>query len=239
MTAPSTILITGANRGIGLGLAREFLDRGWRVFATCRDLAAADELQALARTNPTRLEVLSLEVRDEASVAALTRTVAARTTSLDVLVNNAGIQAAARAEKIGGLDLAAVSAALAVNTVAPMAVTQALLPLLRAGHQPRIVNISSGAGSMKTLNTRAHYGYSISKAALNMFVRRAAADLAPLGVTIVSVSPGWIKTDMGGAEADLTVEAATAALADTIANLSFAQNGQWLDRFGQLSEYAW
>ena len=115
-----------------------------------------------------------------------------------------------------------------------------MLPLLKRSPHARVVNISSGAGSLTHRPMkRVQPAYSISEAALNMLTQRAAQDLAPWGVITVAISPGWIKTDMGGANADLSVEEATAALATTIENLQAQHNGLWVDRFGQPSEYAW
>lgn len=235
----STVLITGANRGIGLGLARQFAGRGWHVLAACRSPEKAEELLALARTSSQRVDILRLDVGDAASLDAWRDEVNKRLTRLDVLVNNAGVHPGVRTEKMGAIDLAAIEAALAINALAPIAVTQALLPLLRTGRNPRVVNISSGAGSMKAVATHVHYGYAMSKAALNMFVRRSALDLGPEGVTSVAISPGWIRTDMGGADAEVALDEGTAALAATIEALTPAQNGQWLDRFGRVSDFAW
>jgi NAD(P)-dependent dehydrogenase (short-subunit alcohol dehydrogenase family) len=115
---------------------------------------------------------------------------------------------------------------------------QAVLPLLRQSLNPRVVNISSGAGSLAHNSAqRPQPAYCLSKAALNMLTRRAARDLTD--VTVVSISPGWIRTDMGGADAKLGVTEAATALAETIEQLNQTHSGQWLDRFGQPSEYAW
>jgi NAD(P)-dependent dehydrogenase (short-subunit alcohol dehydrogenase family) len=238
MNAPGTILITGANRGIGLGLTGHFLTRGWRVLAACRRPAEATELAKLARAHEARCEVLTLEVRDAASVAALGASLLGRKEPLDVLVNNAGINPAPRDTGVDGVSVELVSEALDTNLLGALRVLQAALPALRRSASPRIVNISSGAGSLAHNSaTRPQPAYCISKAALNMLTRRAARDLP--GITVVSVSPGWIKTDMGGADAELGLHEATGALAQTIETLQPAQSGQWLDRFGQPSPYAW
>lgn len=237
MKTAGTILITGANRGIGLGLAREFVQRGWRVFGGCRRPGEAAEL---ARLEPARVELVALDVGDEAGVRAALARVAQRTDRLDVLVNNAGINPAPREAGVADVPVANVAAALDVNVLGALRVLQAALPLLRRGTRPRLVNISSGAGSL-TRNSvspaRPQPAYAISKAALNLLTRSAARDLP--GITVVSVSPGWIRTDMGGPEAALGVEEAAAALAATIEKLEPPQTGQWLDRFGNPSEYAW
>jgi NAD(P)-dependent dehydrogenase (short-subunit alcohol dehydrogenase family) len=239
MTAAGTILITGANRGLGLGLARAFLARGWRVLAACRRPDAAADLAGLRSEHPDSLTLHPLDVTEPRSVDALAAALTVEPAKLDVLVNNAGIHPGERTEGVDRLDVAAVERALAVNVLGPLRVTQALLPLLRAGQRPRVVNVSSGAGSLRASLTRAHPGYAISKAALNMFTRRAAAELRAAGITVVSVSPGWVRTDMGGPGADLSVAEATAALATTIEHLEPDRTGQWLDRFGQPSEFAW
>lgn len=230
-----TLLITGANRGIGLGLAREFARRGWRVFAGCR---RPDEAEELARLEPDGVERVTLDVRDDASVAAALAHVAQRAGRLDVLVNNAGINPAPRDLTVAEVPVAMVAAAFDVNLLGALRVLQAAVPLLRAGPEPRIVNISSGAGSLAHNSApRPQPAYCLSKAALNMLTRRAARELPD--ITIVSVSPGWIRTDMGGPDAALGVDEAVAALAATIEQLGPAHTGQWLDRFGQASEYAW
>ena len=235
-----SILITGANRGIGLGLVRQFVSRGWFVLAACRRPELATELSELARAHPGHCEMPTLDVSDAASVAALAATLHTRAEPLDVLVNNAGINPAPRDYTVVDVTIDAVASALDVNVLGALRVLQAAVPALRRSARPRIVNISSGAGSLAHNSaTRPLPAYCISKAALNMLTRRAAQDLVPWGFTVVSVSPGWIKTDMGGANADLSVEEATSALAITIENLQPQHNGRWLDRFGQPSAYAW
>ena len=130
-----------------------------------------------------------------------------------------------------------VADALDSNQLGSLRVLQAALPAPRRSAGPRIVNISTGAGSWAHNSAgKPQPAYCISKAALNMLTRCAARDLS--GITVVSVSPGWIRTDMGGANAELGQDEATAALATTIENLHPQQNGQWLDRFGQPSAYA-
>jgi len=239
MNFTGIVLITGTNRGIGYGLTKHFAGRGWRVFATCRHPSEAKDLQAAAREFKDGIEVLPLEVRDETSVAAMAKAVAARTKSLDLLVNNAGILPGDDNETAGTLSLAPILDAFDVNVAGVIRVTQAVLPLLRAGSRPRVVNITSGGGSLKATTFPRHYSYSLSKAALNMFTRRAAFDLRPLGITVVCVSPGYIMTDMAGPGATLPLDEATAVLATTFASLQPEQTGQWIDRFGKPSEFAW
>ncbi len=239
MKTPGTVLITGTNRGIGLGLTRHFALRGWRVFAACRRPSEATALRAVAAAHAGRVEVLKLEVRDQAGVETMGRELLSRTASLDLLVNNAGILPGDDSEAAGNLSIAPILDAFDVNVAGVIRVTQAVLPLLRKGSNPRIVNITSGGGSLKATSFRRHYSYSLSKAALNMFTRRAAHDLKPSGITVVCVSPGFIRTDMAGPEATLPLDEATEVLAGTFERLGPEQTGQWIDRFGQPSEFAW
>jgi NAD(P)-dependent dehydrogenase (short-subunit alcohol dehydrogenase family) len=226
------VLITGANRGLGLGLAMEFRSRGWRVFGTCRRAADTPILTQAG------IEALRVDVADESGVAAVLRHLATLTGSLDVLINNAGINPAPRDLTVADVPIALIAETMQVNVLGALRMLQAVLPLLRQSLNPRVVNISSGAGSLAHNSAqRPQPAYCLSKAALNMLTRRAARDLTD--VTVVSISPGWIRTDMGGADAKLGVTEAATALAETIEQLNQTHSGQWLDRFGQPSEYAW
>jgi NAD(P)-dependent dehydrogenase (short-subunit alcohol dehydrogenase family) len=240
MKSRETVLVTGTNRGIGFGLTRHFALRGWRVFAACRQPDSATDLQTLAREYPGQVEILPVEVRDDSSVAAFGRAVAERTSTLDLLINNAGILPEDEQERTGELRLAPILEAFDVNVAGVIRVTQAVLPLLRAGSRPRLVNITSGAGSIKAETFARHPAYGISKAALNMFTRRAAFDLMATGITVVCLSPGFVQTDMNrGRKAAISMEEAAQALTETCVNLQPEHHGQWLDRFGKPSDFAW
>lgn len=237
MSVTGIVLVTGANRGLGLGLAREFADRGWRVLAGCRRVAAAAQL---AQLDSSRITVLELDVSDDASVRAALARATEIADRLDVLINNAGINPEPRTASVAEVPLANVAAAFDVNVLGALRVLQATVPLLRRSARPRIINIASGAGSL-TRNAvtpvRPQLAYCLSKAALNRLTRAAARDLP--GMVAVSISPGWIRTEMGGPEAELSVEEAAVALATTVENLDLSHTGEWLDRFGHPSEFAW
>ncbi|WP_158258043.1 SDR family oxidoreductase [Sphingopyxis lindanitolerans] len=183
----TTILVTGASRGIGFEISRAFLRRGHHVIATCRDPDNAHDLQALEGV----LEIHALDVGDPASIAHCADSLADR--AIDILVNNAGI--AYRDTRIGHLDYAAWRRVLDINLLAPVAVLEAFLPHLLRGEGRKAVAISSSLGSI----TRAgggNYFYRTSKAALNMAMRSIGADLAQQGVTVAVVSPGFVDTDL-------------------------------------------
>lgn len=186
-------LVTGANRGIGLEVARQLAGRGFEVFLASRDPAKG---QAAAGHIAEAVIPLPLDVADPASAADAAETVRQQSGHLDVLVNNAGIHYDTwqRAESA---DLAVVSEALEVNLLGAWRTTQALLPLLRRSRHGRIVNVSSGAGSITQMGAGPP-AYQVSKAALNALTRTLAAELRPAGILVNAVCPGWVATDMGG-----------------------------------------
>lgn len=235
-----TILVTGASRGIGLALVKELAAQGWRVLAGARHPAAAHGLQAAAReASPGSIDILTMDVRSDESVRGAAEEAAAKVRALDVLVNNAGVFPEEGREPLENLPLDCFEEAFAVNVVGVARVTRVFLPLLgRAGH-PRVINISSLAGSIAAKEDSRHYCYSASKAALNMLTRAMAAELRPRGITVVAVTPGWVKTDMGGPQAPLTVEESARSLAGTIGRIGETDAGQFLDRDGQQGVAAW
>ncbi|QCI63255.1 SDR family oxidoreductase [Phreatobacter stygius] len=194
------ILVTGANRGIGLALVEALLERGDRIAATARDPARADALLALAGRAPDRLSVIGLDVADPASVAGLAgRLAEAGLTRLDVLVNNAGIIGPSRQSTLD-MDFDGFAETLAVNTLGPLRVVQAVLPLLKAGREARILTITSAMGSMSH-TTSDRIAYRASKAAVNKVMQGLGTDLGPQGIAVAVAHPGWVRTDMGGQSA--------------------------------------
>jgi len=236
----ATVLITGSNRGIGLALVREFLEQGDRVAATARNPEKSSQLQELAREFGDNLLVAAMDVADGKSVERVRDQVAEKWGSLDALVNNAGIFPERGDESLLELDLKHFEAAFDVNVVGTARVCQAFLPLLRKGGEVRsIVNISSGAGSITDKTDSRYYCYSASKAALNQFSRALAAELKPEGIIVVPITPGWVKTEMGGDNAELTPEQSAVSLVKTIKKLAPRQAGQFLDRHGRSGVYNW
>ena len=217
-TAP-TVLITGANRGIGLEYARQFSAKGYQVIGTTRDPADAKDLSAVA----SRVE--PLDVTDAASVAALAQRL--RGVPIDLLVNNAGFFDR-KDVTIDKIDFAMMEQTLAVNTLGPLRVTQALLPNLRAGKRRTIVNMSSQLGSIAD-SSGGWYAYRTSKAALNQATRTLSVELAPEGFICVVLHPGWVRTDMGGAGATYSPQESVAGLVGVIEKLGPTDNGRFYD----------
>jgi NAD(P)-dependent dehydrogenase (short-subunit alcohol dehydrogenase family) len=198
-----TILITGANRGIGLGLTTYFLNLGERVVATARDPDASGELQSLAAdfNRDGQCAIETLDINSDLSVKALALKLASLK-CLDVLVNNAGI-IGERETSFAELSLKDVLNTINVNAVGSMRVTQAMLPLLKKSAKPVVANMTSKMGSISDNTSGSYYGYRMSKAALNMFNKSFSCDFPE--ITSIVMHPGWVKTDMGGASAPVGV----------------------------------
>ncbi len=221
MTA--TWLITGASRGIGLELTRQVQFRGNTVIATCRDPKSNRELRDLD------IAVKKLDVLDGASVQALADSLIE--TPIDVLVNNAGI-GGGRA-RLTELDYGKMNECFATNTLGPLRVTAALLPNLRAGERRLVANVTSRMGSIADNTSGGSYAYRTSKAALNMANRSMAHELGADGITCVVFHPGWVQTDMGGANAPLSVENSVQGLLEVMDGLSTADSGRFLNYNGE------
>jgi len=236
----NAVFITGASRGIGLALAGELARRGWRVLAGARDPAGAYALQVAAqRVALGSIDILPLDVRKDESARAAADEAATKLRSLDVLVNNAGVFPEEGSETLEELPLACFEEAFAVNVIGVARVTRAFLPLLVRAPHPRVVNVSSRAGSIAQKEDSRHYCYSASKAALNMLTRGMAAELRPRGITVVAVTPGWVQTEMGGLRAPVGVEDSARSLAATIEGVTPGDAGQFLDRDGKKGTAAW
>ena len=219
-----TILITGANRGIGLALTRQLLQDNARIFATCRAPERAGDLNELAQRHAKRVTVLQLDVNEGASIASAVKAVAAETDALDLLINNAGIGGDDSGRILGQLTATEVSHVITTNAVSPLILTQACRELLKNGDNPRVVMISSGMGSLQRTGGTS-YAYRMSKAAMNMAARVLAFDSAMTGITTVTMNPGWVQTDMGGPSAALKPEESASALRKLIKRLTPADNG--------------
>jgi NAD(P)-dependent dehydrogenase (short-subunit alcohol dehydrogenase family) len=226
------VLVTGANRGLGLEFAKEYCDAGWTVYATAREPDKADELHSLGEC----VHVVQLDVTDAASVAALAKSLEKQ--PIDLLINNAGAGVSIDGgPKLDQLKMADFERLMQVNAFGPVRVTQALLPNLRAGKGKTIVGITSGLGSITNNQQGGFYGYRESKAALDMFVRNIAAELRPEGFVCIALMPGWVKTDMGGPNAQLTPEESVGAMRKVLDKLKPADTGKLYDYDGTTREW--
>lgn len=214
-----TVLITGANRGIGLALARLYLSRGDRVIGVCR--TASKELSATGAQVESGVDITSDE-----HVTALARRLEG--TPIDILVANAGVLGH---DDLEDVDLADVLRQFEVNALGPLRTVQKLLPNLRKG--AKIALITSRMGSIGDNGSGGYYGYRMSKAALNAAGVSLARDLAPRGVSVAILHPGHVRTEMTGGTGDLTADESAALLATRIDGLSEANTGTFWHARGQ------
>jgi NAD(P)-dependent dehydrogenase (short-subunit alcohol dehydrogenase family) len=232
------VVVTGANRGLGLEFTRQLAAAGDEVVAGARHPKTADELNKLAARSAGRVTVVHLDVGDPADIAAATLHIGERFDAVDLLINNAGIWTAPgvpeRASSGPLVDLRsdAVLEVLRINAVAPILVTQALASCLAAAGRAVVVNLSSWLGSIRGATDRGNLAYAMSKAALNMLTGRLAAELAGQGTIVVSMSPGWVATDMGGPSAPLEPPESVKGMLNVVDALTPAQSGSFLDHAG-------
>lgn len=229
------VLITGANRGIGLELVKRYAAAGDRVLATCRVPAEATVLTELAGTHES-VSVHGVQITDGASVAALAADLGV--SSLDLLINNAGANAPMETQSLATMDYEGWADMLAVNAMAPLRVLQALLPALEASDAspPKAITITSQMGSL-ALDWPVAYAYCSSKAAVNKVMRMASLELKERGIAVGLIHPGWVQTDMGGANAALTVDESAAGIMTTIDAIDLAVTGCF--RNWQNEDHAW
>ncbi|MGH8184157.1 MAG: SDR family oxidoreductase [Rhodanobacteraceae bacterium] len=219
-------LITGANRGLGLAFVTELLERGARVLACCRNPSEAKVLGALAAAHGERLAIHALDVGDPAAVDALPQAAAKYLQRIDLLINNAGVLVSG--ERFGNVMAESLAESFAVNASAPLLITQALAPLLALGNKPRVLCVTSQIGSIAQATSFRTISYAMSKAALNMAVKRLAAELGPRGIVVLTAHPGWIKTEMGGKSATLAPADSAHALLGLIENAMVQDAGKFL-----------
>ena len=232
----TTVLITGANKGLGYETARRLGELGWRVFLGARDEIRGHEAAERLAAGGADVTFVPLDVTSDDSVAAAVRSVRESTDRLDVLINNAGITG----ERIGPEETLPqhLIPAFRVNVLGPVRVTHAFLPLLRAGHDPRVVMVSSGAGSLtittdpqRKESTFPHLMYPASKAALNMMTTQYAKAIPEIRFNLAD--PGFTATDLNGHQGTQTVAEGTDAIVE-LATTSPGQTGQYRDRDGAL-----
>jgi NAD(P)-dependent dehydrogenase (short-subunit alcohol dehydrogenase family) len=232
--SPGTVLVTGANRGLGLEYCRQLVANGWQVLAGTRDPKAATELQKLAKANASSLRILKLDVANGDEVHALENEL--RDQPLDLLINNAGTfgpegsPGGMRYQSLDHMDYGIWRNILEVNLLAPFRLTVALAASLRLAPRPVVIMLSSDLGSIGNNRMGQSHAYRTSKAGLNMLTKSIANEWRDL--IIVAMAPGWCKTELGGDEAQIEPADSVRAQLKTFAKLSASHSGQFLDRFG-------
>ncbi|MDW7645228.1 MAG: SDR family oxidoreductase [Desulfuromonadales bacterium] len=223
-----SILITGANRGIGLELARSFVGHNWQVFACCRSPESAEELNLLASGN-NDVRILRLDVTDETAIARVAGELSNE--PLDILFNNAGVKGP-QGQNFGDTNVEEYLEVFRINALAPLKVAEAFVEHVAASERKILACMGTLMGSLKENTSGGYYAYRSSKAALHMIVRGLAADLSARGILSVVFHPGWVRTRMGGDEAPLSVEDSAAGLTRVLLELDPKDNGRFYDYRG-------
>ena len=231
-------LVTGTNRGIGMEFVQQLITRDVHVFAACRNPSKADQLLKLQEDFPQQITIIKLDVTNDESLSDSYKLVSSKTNNLDLLINNAAVSQGE--QKFGTFESSKIKSVLEVNTVAPLLVIQQFAQLLKKGKQPKIVNISSGLGSLSRAtnpsNPRTSI-YSSSKAALNMSTIHMAHELVDNKIVVVSISPGWVRTDMGGSDADIDTNESVDGMLQVIDSLQLQDTGNFYDYTGKTIEW--
>ena len=221
-----TVFITGANRGLGLEMARQYVADGWRVLAGCRQPDKAEALRALGDGG---VEIHGLDVSDHGQVDALAGRLSG--TAIDLLINNAGVLGGHDHQDFGDIDYDIWEDVLRVNLLAPVKVAEAFADHVAASDRKTMAFLSSQLASIANAGG-GYFIYGTSKAALNMAVKSMAIALKPRGIAVVATHPGWVQTDMGGAEADITPATSVTGLRRVFDSVGPADSGRFVQYDG-------
>jgi NAD(P)-dependent dehydrogenase (short-subunit alcohol dehydrogenase family) len=232
----ATVLITGANRGLGLGLSRVYLEDGWDVIAVARN--TSPELEKLACS---RLDIRECQLTDDGELAAIADSLAGQT--IDVLINNAGRMAKTQGDTTEGVqgfghfNRALWHDVFDINLFTPMGLSELLVEQIAGSDRGRIVTLSSMLGSMALNQSGGLYAYRASKAGVNAIMKSMAIDLAEHDIISVAMHPGWVRTDMGGSRASFDIETSVRGMKAVIDGLRPEDSGKFLSHDG--SEMPW
>ncbi|MDH4284033.1 MAG: SDR family oxidoreductase [Gallionellaceae bacterium] len=226
-----TTLITGASRGIGLELARQYAADGWRVLACCRHPEKSDGLNRLAAHYPRLVQIHPLDVADHGQIERLAQVLVEE--PIDLLINNAGIYPDADSKGFGHANYEDWAQAFRVNTMAPLKMAEVFVEQVACSRLKIIANITSMMGSIDDNTSGGSYLYRSSKAALNMVTKSLSLDLKREGITAVVLHPGWVQTDMGGPNALITVGQSVTGLRKVIGRLSPSCSGKFYNYDGR------
>ncbi|MBX7145695.1 MAG: SDR family oxidoreductase [Alphaproteobacteria bacterium] len=219
-----TILITGTSRGLGLEFTRQYLKDDWHVIACCRSLATSSNLKSLKGN----IEICELDVTDEKQIENLAKKLS--TQKLDILLNNAGV--GTFEDTLGKTSTTSWVSTFVTNVIGPIHMVEYFRGSLLKGDKKLVVNITSRMGSIEDNQSGQYYAYRTSKAALNMATKNLAVDLKSDNIKAVAIHPGWVKTDMGGQNAPLTVNESVTAIRRTIDTIKPQDTGSFLNYDG-------
>ena len=234
-----SVLITGANRGLGLEFTRQYLKDGWKVHAFCRQPDKAEELSAMVAESRGNIQLREMDIGNKEQIEAAAKEL--KGLPIDLLINNAGIADGygrgvyemKEDPDIQNYDFAFWEEMMRINTLAPAKIIGAFLENIRAGGQKKIASLSSGLGSITNLAWAGKYGYCASKAGLNMVSKGLAEWLKPENIMVISLSPGWTRTAMGGPHATNSAEESVSGMRHVISSLTLAETGRFWNFDGE------
>lgn len=224
-----TVLITGVNRGLGLEFIKQYSAQGWQVIGTCRDLSAATEATALA-ASADNLSLHELDVGDAGAISALANQL--NGTAIDVLILNAGVMGM-KSVVLGAIEAEDFLQVLNINVVSQALQLQAFQPHVAAGERKIIVGMGSIIGSIGGYPDGGLYSYRAAKAGMSAIMKGASLDLKDQGITVITMHPGWVQTDMGGEGAQITPQESITGMRSVIAGLTPADTGRFLTYSGE------
>ncbi len=224
------VLITGANRGLGLEFVKRYLKRGEDVIAGCRIPDEADALHKLQNRYPNNLLILRLDVTQKSLRESVHNRVKRKFGGLDLLINNAGIRSGGDEDSytLGDLHAEDILKVFKVNAVSPLMMVEQFVNLLREGETPRVINITSFLGSIESKTWVFRYSYCASKAALNMFSKMLSLELEEQGIIVVALHPGYVRTSLGGRNAPLSPKQSIEGMIKVIDSLTMKHSGRFL-----------
>ncbi len=220
------VMITGASRGIGLEMVKYGIEQNWRIFACCRHPQQADSLLAVAKLANGRVSVHVADMEELATIQALAYEL--RNEAIDILINNAGVYGSDK-NSFGNVDVQSWINTFQVNSIAPLKVAEALIEQVRMGDKKIIACMSSKMGSMDDNGSGGSYIYRSSKAALNAVVKSMSVDLKADGIKCVALHPGWVKTEMGGKNAEISTRESVTSLFNILLALKPEDSGRFID----------
>lgn len=231
MQEPKGLLITGANKGLGLEFVQQYSAKKYQVYCCCRDLKRCDALLKIARRFPY-VKVFQVDVTNADQLAGLADEL--KDKPIDIILNNAGIYGP-RDEYIGAnpIEVSSMLEVFNTNAVAPLKITEAFIANLCLGKDRKVVAISSEMGSIAGNRSGGSPAYRASKAALNAIMKTMSIDLGELGLKVLMLHPGWVKTDMGTDAAPLSPEESVTGMIEVIEKFDGSKNGQFLDYKGE------
>ncbi len=227
-----TILITGANRGIGLEFVRQYAIENWRVFACCRNPEAAKALNDLATQYPNQVTVYPLDVVNHQQIEQLSHTLSNQT--IDLLINNAGVYPPEQGDAFGKTDYDAWAYAFEVNAMAPLKMAEAFIQQVSRSDLKMIITITSKMGSIADNRGGGSYIYRASKSAVNSVMKSLSIDLSARKIKAVLLHPGWVRTDMGGPNGLISTEQSVTGMRHLIDHLRSENSGQFYAYDGQV-----